>query len=595
MVSRPPLGCAALAEGLFFVKKPGRARRTQLLEALFVVCLLAASLVDATAASARTIRVPETLMRSVTFDGARGRVSLASRPTHIAFTWDGSHDSGVSYRTIDDAGRATRWRVAPMAHDMETGNTRFTGLVEVDRPAHVEYRKDVKTNRKAGDEWMGPVTMESINTLDGPKREVALASTGQSGPGDPPIVTRAEWGADETLKRSTGGCQRTFHPLQQIFVHHTAGSNNDYNGAATMRAIYAYHTQSRGWCDLGYNFVIDWSGRIFEGRWARTYASWETHDSEDSKGNVVAGAHVGGFNSGSVGISLMGNFTSVGPPVAMKQSLKAMLAWEAGRHGLDPMGTHSFNGRKMRVIAGHRDAGQTACPGKRVYDLLPNFRRKTKAMIDDGPTVSRLSLAASSPVVKFGQSVGASGALADASGQPLADQPVTLFRKYRGAEWKVHSTATTGPNGEFSAMLEPRRRIAVSASFATNTSHWGSDSRVVRVNVKHSVTMAPSDREPDTAGVYHYGASEKRVVLGGRVRPAHAGGIVRVRLFQRAARGSYVEIAEKWPELDGSGSFVQSFPLTNRKPGTRYRVAAKMPEDGAHESGYSGSKFLVVD
>ncbi len=111
--------------------------------------------------------------------------------------------------------------------------------------------------------------MESFNTVDGPKREVVLESAAQSESGAPPIVTRAEWGADETLKRSTGGCKRSFHPLQQIFVHHTAGSNYDYNGAATMRAIYAYHTQSRGWCDLGYNFVIDWSGTIYEGRWAQ--------------------------------------------------------------------------------------------------------------------------------------------------------------------------------------------------------------------------------------------------------------------------------------------------------------------------------------
>jgi len=582
------------------MKESGSARLAAPLEALLVVCLMAASLVDATAspagaASAQTIRVPETLMRSVTFDGMHGRVSLASRPTHIGFTWDGSHDSGVSYRTIDDAGRPSRWRVAPIAHDMETGSTRFTGLVEVDRPAHVEYRKHLKAGKKAGDEWMGPVTMESINTLDGPKREVALASTGPSDAGAPPIVTRAEWGADERLKRSTGGCQRIFHPLRQIFVHHTAGSNNDYNGAATMRAIYAYHTESRGWCDLGYNFVIDWSGRIFEGRWARNYASWETHDSEDSRGNVVAGAHVGGFNSGSVGISLMGNFTSVGPPVAMKESLKAMLAWEAGRHELDPTGTHSFNGRKMRVIAGHRDAGQTACPGNRVYDQLPKFRRKTKAMIGEGLTVSRLSLAASSAVVKYGRSVEMSGALVDASGQPLADQPVTLHSKYRGGEWRIDSTATTGPNGEFSSTLEPRRRIAVSASFSTNTTHWGSDSRVVRVNVKHAVTMAPSDRDPDSTGLYHYGTNEKRIAVGGQVRPAHAGETVRVRLLKRATKGSYVEVAEKWPKLDGSGRFAQSFPLTKRKSGTRYRVAAKMPEDGAHENGYSGSKYLVVD
>jgi hypothetical protein len=577
------------------MNKPGRARLGAPFRVVLVVCLLAATLVDAAAATARTIRVPETLMRSVTVEGARGRVSSAFRPTHIAFTWEGSHNSGVSYRTIDDSGRPSKWRVAPLAHDMETGNTLFTGLVEVDRPAHVEFRKQLKRGGNDREVWMGPITMESFNTLDGPMREVPLMSTAGSEPGEPPIVTRAEWGADETLKRSTGGCKRTFHPLRQIFVHHSAGSNYDRNGAATMRAIYAYHTQTRGWCDIGYNFVIDWSGTIYEGRWARNYASWETHDSEDYRDRVVAGAHVAGFNSGSVGISLMGNFTSVGPPAAMKQSLKAMLAWEAGRHELNPTGTHSFNGRTLRVIAGHRDAGQTACPGKRLYDQLPRLRRKTKAMIGDGRTPTRLKLKTTSTLVKYGRSVDASGTLVDSSGQPLADRTVTVYRKYAGGRWKVGSTATTGSAGEFSVTLLPKKNIAVSASFSTGSSYWGSGSRVARVKVKHVVTMAPSDRDPDPQGLYHYGTTEKRVALAGQVRPAHTGETVRVRLLKRSAKGSYREVAEKWPTLDGSGGFTRSFLLTTRKSGTLYRVAAKMPGDGAHETGYSRAKALVVD
>jgi hypothetical protein len=474
---------------------------------------------------------------------------------------------------------------------METGNTRFTGLVEVDRPAHVEYRKVLKS----GDEWMGPITMESINTLDGPEHEVALTRTAESEPGEPPIVTRAEWGADETLKRTNDGCKRSFHPLEQIFVHHTAGSNRDFNGAATMRAIYAYHTQSRGWCDLGYNFVIDWSGTIFEGRWARNYASWETHDSEDYRNYVVAGAHVGGFNSGSVGISLMGNFTSVGPPVAMKQSLKAMLAWEADRHDLNPTGTHSFNGRTMRVIAGHRDAGQTACPGNRVYDLLPRFRQKTKTMIGEGRTDTRLNLAASSGLVQYGRTVEASGTLVDASGQELADRSLTIYRKYRGGQWKVDSTVTTGADGSFSTSLSPHKKVALSASFSTGPGYWGSDSRVAKVLVKHAVTMAPSDRVSDSKGLYHYGVTEKRVAVEGRVRPAHSGHPVRVRLLRRSAKGTYHRVAERWPTLDESGAFAQSLMFPSRKSGTRYRVSAKMPGDGAHERGYSGSRYLVID
>jgi hypothetical protein len=579
-------------EGLI-LDESSQARRAARLRIVLIVCLVASSLANATIAPAKTIRVPETLMRSVTFDGARGRVALTSRPTHIGFTWEGSHDSGVSYRTIDETGHVSKWRVAPLSHDMEVGSSRFTGLMAVDRPVNVEYRKEL--GKKSEDEWMGPITMESINTLDGPKREVALTSTAQSDPAAPAIVTRSEWGADERLKSSTGGCKRTFHPLRQIFVHHTAGSNHDRNGAATMRAIYAYHTQSRGWCDIGYNFIIDWSGTIYEGRWARNYAPWETHDSEDYRNNVVTGAHVGGFNSGSVGISLMGNFTNIGPPLAMKTSLKKMLAWEADRHDLNPTGTHTFNGRRMRVIGGHRDAGQTACPGNKVYAQLPKFRRKAKALIGAGRRTTRLNLETSATLVPYGRSVGVSGTLVHSSGQPLANRPVTLHIKYRGGRWKQHSTLTTGSKGRFAATLTPHKKVSIAASFSTRPSYWGSDSRVARVRVKHVVTIAPTDRNPDSTGLYHYATTERRAVIGGRVRPSHAGKSVRVRLFRRPPKGSYKEVAEKWPTLDNNGRFAHSFFLPNRKSGTRYRVAAKMPKDGAHEGGFSGSKYLVVD
>ena len=131
----------------------------------------------------------------------------------------------------------------------------------------------------------------------------------RGGPNGPDIVTRAEWGADESLKSTSGGCTRRFYRVQQLFVHHTAGTNNDADPAATMRAIYWYHTRSRGWCDIGYNFVVGPDGAIFEGRWARKYMPWESHSGEDAQGRAVAGAHVADYNSGSVGISMMGDFT----------------------------------------------------------------------------------------------------------------------------------------------------------------------------------------------------------------------------------------------------------------------------------------------
>ena len=94
---------------------------------------------------------------------------MSFQPTHVGFKWRGSEKARVLYRTIDDRGRSSQWAVAPPSHDMEAGTTRFSGLIEVDRPERVEYRKRVPRG-----EWMGAVTIESINTLDGPTREVTV-------------------------------------------------------------------------------------------------------------------------------------------------------------------------------------------------------------------------------------------------------------------------------------------------------------------------------------------------------------------------------------------------------------------------------------
>ena len=563
---------------------------------LVVVCLIAASLANALIAPAETVRVPSTLMSRVTFDGARGRVALSFRPTHVGFTWEGSHDARVVFRTVAENGRASKWRVAPVSHDMEMGTTRFSGLMAVDRPVRVEYRKRFRAKVDQTSSWMSAITMESINTRDGPLREVTLRSTGEEDAGAPDIVTRAEWGADESLKRSSGECERTFHPVRQLFVHHTAGSNYDTDGAATMRAIYAYHTQSRGWCDIGYNFVIDWSGTIFEGRWARPYAPWETHDSEDHRNHATAGAHVAGFNSGSVGISLMGNFTSVDPPSSMKSSLKEVLAWEADRHGLDPTGSHTFNGRRMQRIAGHRNAGYTACPGNKLYDQLPKLRRKTKAMIGVGRAATTLSLRASVSQITYGQSSELFGLLTGENDAPLAAQTVTLYRKDGAAHWVEDSTVITGPDGSFSTTVLPAKRLAFAASFDTGATLWGSDSRVVTVEVRHAVTMAPSDRSPDGKGVYRYSPKAKSVLVGGEVRPRHSNKSVTVKLFKQSQKtGTYNKLVEAHAPLEGGRSFSHSLQLPDRRSGTRYKVTAKMPRDGAHEPGYSGPRWLVVD
>src|SRR5919106_606100 len=375
-------------------------RRSVAVRLLVCGIVMASVLVPSLAAPARVIKVPVTLTRTVRETPEPSRIvreSFDFAPTHIGFSWTGDHGTGVVYRTISALGEKSRWRRAREAHDAEGisegaagRDSHFSAVLAVDRPEAIEWKPVV-----ARGQTMGTVTLDYLNTLDGPDRLVEIPATAEARASAPDIVTRAQWGADESLKRTSGGCRRNFYPVQQLFLHHTAGSNFDRHPKATMRAIYWFHVRRQGWCDIGYNFVISPNGSIFEGRWARRYKPWELHDSESPAGNAVAGAHVARFNSGSVGVSLMGNYMRIRPSPAMYQTLVEFLGWEADRHDLRPRGTHRYRNpetrltRRLPVIAGHRDAGQTACPGNRVYRSMSAIRRDTSTVIGAGKIGSR--------------------------------------------------------------------------------------------------------------------------------------------------------------------------------------------------------------
>jgi hypothetical protein len=181
----------------------------------------------------------------------------------------------------------------------------------------------------------------------------------------PPVVTRAGWGADESLR--TG--EPTYAPtIQAGFVHHTVNSN-DYTAAEVpgiIRGIYAYHVQSRGWSDIGYNFLADKFGRLFEGRYGGI-------------DRPVVGAHVGGFNTGSFGVAVIGDFRTVAPSGAAITAVTDLVAWKLGLHNRDPMATTVMNGVTLRVVSGHRDAGNTECPGQQLYAQINAIRSRASA------------------------------------------------------------------------------------------------------------------------------------------------------------------------------------------------------------------------
>lgn len=568
------------------------------LKSIVVVAVFAGTLVPALVAPARTISLPQTMVETK----ALGRVTRAPQKvmfdfpaTHVGFSWTGEEGTGVRFRAISGDGTKGPWQRATEAHDAERGDRHFSGVIALDRAIGLVWQ-GVRKNRAE----MGPVLLDYLNTIDGERYLRRVPAVAEADVGTPKIITRAQWGADESLKKTSGGCRRTFFKPQQLFVHHTAGANFDKKPYATMRAIYWYHTVRQGWCDVGYNFVMSPDGRIFEGRWARKYASFEHHDGESRDGRIVTGAHVSGFNSGSIGISLMGNYSEVHLPPSARRSLAELLAWEADRHGLKPRGTHTYRNpetgttKQLPYIAGHRDAGYTECPGNLVYAVLPGIREDTKAAMGAGKMATRLHLQPTAPMVQHGENATFTGSLTDRDGTGLAAQPIRSYLKVAGADWTPGPGTLTATDGSYSLSITPKKNSKLIAVYDGDSATWGADSNVAAVKVRPIVTLQAEGAPVETGGISHYPPGTTVVPMSGSVRPRHPGAPVVLRVSKVGPDGTYTLLSKLELALDGSSNYRVEYVLPGPVGGT-YRALTWFRGDADHPKSPSPEIFFVVD
>jgi hypothetical protein len=233
----------------------------------------------------------------------------------------------------------------------------------------------------------------AINTTDGPRdASWEQPEAEASHLTQPSLISRPAWGANEDLRfknATTEKCTRTFYPTGKLIVHHTVTANNDPDPAATVRAIYYDHVVNRGFCDIAYNFLVASGGEIFKGRYSgpQNTKDQDTLTGENAQGEGVTGGHTAGWNSGTMGIAILGNYVSTPIPEPARQALVRHLAWEAERHGLDPLATTAFTnpaGGETNTapnISGHRDWTSTQCPGETLYDSLPGIRQEVAALV----------------------------------------------------------------------------------------------------------------------------------------------------------------------------------------------------------------------
>jgi len=359
------------------------------------VALLAVGLAAPAARAGPSAVVPPTVVERLpglpaevaTFQAADG--ATLSRPvrTPVPFSLVGFEVPGgasVEFRTSRDGTEWTGWSVA----DADGDEGPDPGTAEAARevrahslPTWVGAASWLQTRvRGAAPDAVPAVLIDSAGLgRSWPRRAVdRVVGAWRGGPvaaaavaQQPEIVTRAQWGADESLRVDEPSYARR---LEFGVVHHTAGPTDysEEDAPAVVRGIYAYHVESNGWSDIGYNFLVDRFGTVYEGR-----AGGITE--------AVIGAHAGGFNTGSVGVALIGTFMTEPPPAVALDAIERLLAWKLDVHHVDPATTVTATSRgssrypegetvELNSISGHRDVSSTDCPGDSLYALLPAIR-----------------------------------------------------------------------------------------------------------------------------------------------------------------------------------------------------------------------------
>jgi uncharacterized protein with LGFP repeats len=212
----------------------------------------------------------------------------------------------------------------------------------------------------------------------------------------PSIKARSAWAADESLVKEAPEYAPS---VKVVFVHHTAGTN-DYTCAQSpsiIKAIMLYHVQTNGWNDIGYNFMVDKCGTIFEGR-------------AGGVDKAVVGAHTLGWNTNSSGIALLGDYNTTTAPQAALSAIAKLAAWKLGLSGVDPTGKttlttsidngtyHPGDSHTFYNISGHRDGYATECPGAKLYAALPSIRTTAKQWVTPVTSVALSSITGATKV-----------------------------------------------------------------------------------------------------------------------------------------------------------------------------------------------------
>ena len=547
-----------------------------------LTCMMLALAAAAPATASAWMPAPVQFARAVPLGGAHaaGATRTVDVPTGRRFDmlgleWRGARSVHIELRARLAGGRWTRWADTPASDDGGSSSEQgrrlsFSDPIWVGGANRVQLRLShpVAGLRLRLINTTGSATAAArARTRGEVARRGAFGAAKIPAPsaGMPPIVPRADWGASRCRPRVTPA----YGTVKVAYVHHTL-SLNGYSrsrAASVVLGVCLFHRNSRGWNDIGYDFLVDRYGTIFEGR-------------AGGIDSPVIGAQAGGFNSESTGVSMIGTFTSSAPPKAAMNSLARLLAWKLGMHGVPAIGTTQVTsaggpdtgfraGTRVTVnrISGHRDVDATECPGNALYRRLPALRRQVARL--EGP-ISQLTV---SPIVQqstFGSGVPLSGRLVLPDGASPDGAPIELRRFGDFADTTV-ATTTAGPDGSWSALLPPLPGTsAVRAVFTGDPGRPGTVSDTGYVGVVPVVSLSAQSSGLDVTVTGSVAPSKSRVTI-----TAYAGARRAASRTLRVRRGSFRGALR----LKRAGS---------------YRLVARVGPDSTSASGRSGATEVQV-
>jgi hypothetical protein len=354
----------------------------------------------------------------------------------VAVTWTGAAPDSVALRSTDAAGTWGTWTdLDPGGSERDSAGPSVAPQRGGTDPIWVGDRTAVEVRAmRAGQPVTDEVQVVRLDPGLGSNDDAIGAMGAARGPASPTYVTRAQWGADESMMSWP---PETTPTVKAVTIHHTSESN-DYSAADSpkiVRAIYAYHSRTRGWGDIGYNALVDKYGTIFEGR-------------AGGLDRAVVAAHSGGFNRETFGIAMMGNTATTPPTPATLNSVASLAAWKLGGLYRDPRqqveltsaggGTSRFPKGKTTTVPAlfaHRDVGNTSCPGDAGYAQLEPLRARVQQLIDQAATDVRTAW--SDDRATLGEPVRVESPTADGAGRSTDFEHGTVVWSPRTGAWPV--------------------------------------------------------------------------------------------------------------------------------------------------------------